>query len=130
MKNGSSYDTRFLVEMFYESEPERLDKIREILRRSKPNYLSTIVLSEFFRLTLEKEGNVVAELRSKSLMRDFRLINVDSEIAVQAAIIKCAENEIPFADSLIASTAKILKVPCYTDDPHFKSIEGVLVKWI
>jgi len=126
---GSSYDTRFLIELFYANGAETKGKVRTALVGSKPNFLSTAVLSEIYKLTLEKEGRDVADLRINSLSRDFRLVGVDKEVAIQAALIK-HKHGIPFADSLIASTARVLKVPCYTDDPHFRGIGGVAVKWI
>ena len=126
---GSSFDTRFLIELFYTSDARTRDEIRNTLLGSKPNFVSAAALSEIYKLTLEREGKDVAEIRANSLSRDFRLVNVDKDIAVQAALIK-HKNAIPFADSLIASTARILGVPCYTDDPHFRGIEGVVVKWI
>jgi predicted nucleic acid-binding protein len=126
---GNSYDTRFLIELFYADEEGTRHKIKDILLVSKPNFLSTAALSEIYKLTLEKEGKEVAEIRANSLARDFRLAYVDKEIAVQAALIK-HKHGIPFADSLIASTARVLRIPCYTDDPHFRGIEGVTSKWI
>lgn len=126
---GTSYDTRFLVELFYSSDANTQSKIRSLLLSSKPNFLSTAALSELYMLTLEKEGRDVAEIRANSLAKDFRLVDVDREVAVQAAIIK-HKHAVPFADSLIASTAKMLGVPCYTDDPHFRDIVGLTVKWI
>ncbi|MDG6988816.1 MAG: PIN domain-containing protein [Nitrososphaerota archaeon] len=126
---GSSYDTRFLIELFYADEADTREKVRRALLRSKPNYLSTAALSEIYKLTLEKEGRDVAELRANSLARDFRLVDVDKEVATQAALIK-HKHGVPFADSLMASTARILNVPCYTDDPHFRGIDGVTLKWI
>ena len=126
---GSSYDTRFLIELFYTGDTAMKGRIRNTLLSSRPNFLSTAALSEMYKLTLEREGKDVAELRTNSLSRDFRLVDVDKDIAVQAALIKHV-NGIPFADSLIASTARVLDVPCYTDDPHFRGIEGVIAKWI
>jgi predicted nucleic acid-binding protein len=127
---GNSYDTRFLIELYYSSDEMQLAKIRETILRAKPNYLSTAVLSEIYRLTLQKEGKDVADIRANSLAKDFHIIDVNKEIAVEAAIIRNRNDKIPFADTLIASTAKILKVPCYTDDPHFKDIQGLTTKWI
>jgi len=126
---GNSYDTRFLIELYYASELAIKEKIKNVLLVSKPNYLSTAALSEIYKLTLEKEGKAVAEIRATSLAKDFRLVDVDKEIAVQAAIIK-HKHGIPFADSLIASTARVLRIPCYTDDGHFRGIDGVTSKWI
>ena len=126
---GNSFDTRFLVELFYSSNEDTQSKIRLILLNSKPNILSTAALSEVYKLTLEKEGKDVAEIRANSLSKDFRLVGVDKDVAIQAAIIKHRYG-IPFADSLIASTSKVLGVPCYTDDPHFHGIAGLTVKWL
>ncbi|MDG6990980.1 MAG: PIN domain-containing protein [Nitrososphaerota archaeon] len=125
---GSSYDTRFLIELFYAGEAGTKEKIRKVLLASRPNFLSTAALSEIYKLTLEKEGKDVAEVRANSLARDFRLVDVDKAVAIQAAQIK-HKHSIPFADSLIASTASILRIPCYTDDPHFRGIEGVALRW-
>jgi predicted nucleic acid-binding protein len=125
---GSSYDTRFLIELFYSEEAETKEEVRRALVGSRPNYLSTAALSEIYKLTLEKEGKDVAEVRANSLARDFKLVDVNREVAIQAALIK-HKHGIPFADSLIASAARVLKIPCYTDDPHFRGIDGVSLKW-
>lgn len=116
--------------MYYSSDEVQLAKIREIILRAKPNYLSTAALSEIYRLTLQKEGKDVAEIRANSLAKDFRLVDVNREIAIEAAIIKNRNEKMPFADTVIAATAKIMKIPCYSDDPHFKNIQGVAVRWI
>ncbi len=129
MKKGNSYDTRFLIEYFYSPESGRISKMKEILLRSRPNILSSAALSEIYGLMLRREGKQVAELRLKVLQRDFQIPPVDSQIAVQAAQIR-HKRPIPFADSLIAATSKVLSVPCYTDDDHFHGIEGVKVHWI
>jgi len=103
-------------------------RVKAVLTDSGPNILSTAVISEIYRLTLEREGKVVAEMRCASLAKDFKLVDVDKDIAIQAAIIK-HKHGLPFADSLVASTAKVLGVPCYTDDPHFHGVDGVTVRW-
>ncbi len=129
MKKGNSYDTRFLVEYFYSADHERISRMKEILLQSRPNILSSAALSEIYGLMLRRESKQVAELRLKVLRRDFQIASVDSQIAVQAAQIR-HKRPIPFTDSLIASTSKVLSVPCYSDDKHFHGIEGVKVHWI
>ena len=126
---GTSYDTRFLVELFYSSDRSRQEKIKDVLLRSRPNLLSTAALSELYSLTLQKEGREVAEVRANVLSKDFRLVDVDRGIAIQAAVIK-HKHGVPFADSLIAATAEVLGVPCYSDDPHLRAIPGLAVKWV
>ena len=61
---GASYDTRFLVELFYSSQANTQNRIRDVLLTSKPNFLSTAALSEIYKLTLEKEGKDIAEIRA------------------------------------------------------------------
>jgi len=126
---GTSYDTRFLVELFYSSDRSRQEKIKDVLLRSRPNLLSTAALSELYSLTLQKEGREVAEVRANVLSKDFRLVDVDRGIAIQAAVIK-HKHGVPFADSLIAATAEVLGVSCYSDDPHLRAIPGLAVKWV
>jgi predicted nucleic acid-binding protein len=57
------------------------------------------------------------------------VVDVDSKIAVSAAQIK-HKHSMPFADSIVAATAKALHAPCFTDDPHFESINDVSLKWM
>ncbi len=126
---SSSYDTRFLIELFHSTSSERQKKIRDILRESRPGIVSVIALSELYELTLRRAGREVADTQLRVLERDFRLIGVDEAIAIEAARIR-RQHKRPLADSLIAATAKLLDVPCYTDDAHFHAIKGLLVKWI
>ncbi len=126
---SSSYDTRFLIELFHSTSSERQKKIRKILRESKPNLISTIALSELYELTLRRAGRDVADMQLRVLERDFRLVGVDEAIAIEAARIR-RQHRRPLADSLIAATAKLLDVPCYTDDASFHAIKGLRVKWI
>jgi predicted nucleic acid-binding protein len=79
---------------------------------------------------LQKEGKDVAGLRENFLIKDFHIADITREIAIEATIIKNKNDKIPFADALIASTAKLLKIPCYTDDHHFKEIQGLTVTWV
>jgi hypothetical protein len=80
MTKGNSYDTRFLVLLYYSSDRNQQARIKEILLRSKPNYMSTAVLSEIYMLTLQKEGRDVADIRWRSLAKDFRLVDVRRKI--------------------------------------------------
>jgi predicted nucleic acid-binding protein len=126
---GNSYDTRFLAELYYSQEQNRQKKIKEILQTSKPNYLSSIALGEIYQIILKKEGRTVGDLRVQALRRDFELIDATGEVTLEAALIR-HHREMPHADSLIAATARLLDVPCYSDDPHFHLVENLKVKWI
>ena len=126
---GSSFDTRFFVELFYSSEERKLGRIKEVLLSSRPNYVSAAVLSEIYSLILSREGREVADLRAAAIRKDFHIVAVDSVIALEAGLIR-HDSHIPFADSLVAATARVMKLACYTDDPHFGSVRGVSIRWL
>ncbi|MGI0080216.1 MAG: PIN domain-containing protein [Nitrososphaerales archaeon] len=85
-----------------------------------------MVVHEVHKLALEKEGEVVAQLRVRTIKNDFKVVDIDSSIAEEGARIAHSRRT-PMADSLIMATAKELKLPCVTDDLHFDSIKTV---WI
>lgn len=52
----STYDTRFLVEHYYFKEPSIQTKTKEAIRSYRIRYTSAIIISEVYKLTLEKES--------------------------------------------------------------------------
>jgi len=95
------------------------------LERPKP-YVSTISLHEVYKLTTAHDGRAVADLRVDTIKKQFKMIDVDSEIAEEGARIG-HKSKVPMADALIMATAKRLRVPCVTDDPHFTEVKKVWV---
>jgi predicted nucleic acid-binding protein len=83
-------------------------------------------LFEIMKLSIEKEGKDVAEIRALTIQREFKVVNVDAEIATEGGRLG-ARLRIPMADALIMATAMKLKVPCVTDDPHYTEVRRV---WI
>lgn len=125
----NTFDTRFFVELYYSNDP-RVHKItKEIIASSRDRYISTIVVSEVYKLTLEKEGRETAKLRVNLLAKDFKMIDVDNEIAVQGAELR-HRYKIPLADSLIAATSIELNAICYTDDQHISMIKEAKTRWL
>lgn len=125
----SLYDSRFFFEHFYSNNENILKKTIEEIRNIKNRYISVIVIHEIYKLTLEKEGKDVAELRVKILEKDFKIIDVNLNIAKISAQLR-HKYRIPMADSIIAATAMELNLPCITDDPHIKNILEIKTKWI
>ena len=123
------YDTRFFIEHYYSKNPEVLQKTKEELRKTKQKYISAIVIHEVYQLTLGREGRETAILRTELLKEDFKIVNVDSEIARNSADLRF-KYKIPMADSIIAATCLCLNTSCFSDDPHFKSIKEIKTKWI
>ncbi len=125
----TTYDTRFFVEHYYSGDTRVTQSTTSEIRRERDKAVSSIVVHEVYRLTLQKEGRQVAQLRVGLLEKDFEVIPVNHELAVVSAEIR-QENEIPMADSIIAATASKLRAVCVTDDPHIQKVRGVKTRWI
>ena len=123
------YDTRFFVENYYSPDPIIIKKLKEFLGKTKERYISAIVIHEIYQLTLRKEGRETAILRATLLEQDFRVVNVDAEIAKLSAEIRL-NHKISMADSIIAATAISLKAICISDDLHFKTVSEIKTQWI
>jgi predicted nucleic acid-binding protein len=106
-----------------------LKKTKHELSGKGPKYISVVTIHELYKLTLEKEGREVARLRIQLLKKDFRIIPVDEELAVLSAEIR-SKQRIPMADSIIAATAKLHRLECVSDDPHFSQVREIKTRWI
>jgi predicted nucleic acid-binding protein len=91
--------------------------------------VSAVVLHEVFWLTLGCEGKETAVLRADLLEKDFRIVDVDAEIARISAELR-HKYRMRLADSVIAATALVLKAQCLSDDPHLKKIKEIKTRWI
>jgi predicted nucleic acid-binding protein len=120
------FDTRYFWTIFTEKDSESIGRLKVIFERSKKRLVSSITIYEVHKLTLESDGEDVAELRINTIKRDFDVIDVNSSIAEEGARIAHVQRS-PMADCLIMATAREMKVPCVTDDPHFNYIKTV---WI
>jgi len=125
----TAYDTRFFIEHYYSKNKKTLQKTKQEIRKTKQKYISVIVIHEVYQLTLKREGRQTAKLRTNLLEKDFKTINVDTEIAKTSAEIR-HKYQIPMGDSIIAATTLALKATCVTDDPHLEAIKEVKTKWI
>lgn len=124
------YDTRFFVEHFYSSDQQVLDCTRrEIDSLESQKLVSVISIHEFYRLNLERVGRDVAQIRARMIDDVFEVVNVNEEIALEAAEIR-KRYGVPMGDGLIAATAKTKGGICVTDDPHIRGIREIKSKWI
>src|SRR5665647_460047 len=122
------YDTRFFVEYFYSDDVEFVKKLKEELRSVKERMVSSLTVHEMHRVNLQREGKAVAALRSNAIRGDFRVLDVDYEIAVKSAELR-STNHMPMADSVIAATAQIHDCILFSDDAHFKEVKNLKTKW-
>ena len=122
------YDTRFFSTLYYSKDERLLQKIREEKRRQE-KFISTVVIHEVYRLTLQREGRETAVLRIALLKQDFKVIPVTAEIAEVSAEFR-HYYKLSMGDSMIAATASSLKALCVSDDPHLRQIKEIKTTWI
>ncbi len=123
------FDTRFFIEHYYSKDADVLRKTKEEIRKTREKYVSAVVVHEVYQLTLEREGRETAVLRTSLLEKDFKVVDVDSEIAKSSAEIR-HKHKISLADSVIAATSLFLDATCVSDDPHLKAIREIRTRWI
>jgi predicted nucleic acid-binding protein len=125
------YDTRFFLAKYTAKEQPVRRKLQAELDAEKPRYVSAITVHEVYRIALETEGREVAKMRKTAIQRDFRIIAVDADIASEAAEVKVAQaKDFPLADAIIAATAILRKLVCFTDDHHLKALNGLKTRWV
>ena len=72
----------------------------------------------------------MARMRKSTIERDFEIVDVDSDIAAEAAEIKVAQRQdFPLADAIIGATALVRRLTCLTDDEHIKRLE-IKTRWV
>ena len=118
------FETRYFWAVFTGRDQGLLKKLRALLQRSKATFASSISIYEVYKLTLAHEGKTVADLRVTTIRKEFIVVDVSPEIAEEGARIS-HRLRVPMADALIMATAKQLRVPCVTDDPHFAEVKKV-----
>jgi predicted nucleic acid-binding protein len=125
----TTYDTRFFVEHYYSGDKRVTQSTTSEIRRERDKAVSSIVVHEIYRLTLQKEGRQVAQLRAGLTGKDFEVIPVDEQLAITSTEIR-QEYGVPMADSIIAATAASLRAVCVTDDPHLQNVRRIKTRWI
>lgn len=83
----------------------------------------TISLFEVFkRVLIEKNRNDALE--AVAIMKDGHVVDLDDSLALVAAELSY-ELKLPMADSIILATARANDATLWTQDAHFKGMEGV-----
>ena len=120
------FDTRYFWAVFTSKSPDFVKKLRGIFDDSRNAFASSITLYEVYKLSISQEDRTVTEVRVNSIKKEFTIVNVDPEIAEEAARIS-HRVKVPMADALIMATARKIRVPCATDDPHFTEVKRIWV---
>jgi len=129
MPQKSIYDTRFFVGYFYSDDERVLSRLKEDLRATRERVVSAVTIHEIYKIVLEREGREVAKHRGETIRRDFEVVGMDYELAIESAEIR-REYRIPLADSVIIATAQRWGCPVVSDDPHFQKVKEVKTRWI
>jgi len=124
MPQRSVFDTRFFVEYFYSGDDSALRRLKEDLRATRERIVSVVTIHEIYKIDLEREGREVAKLRGETIRRDFEVVDMDYELAIESAEIR-RQYRIPLADSVIIATAQRGGCPVVSDDPHFENVKKV-----
>ena len=125
------YDTRYFICVYTAKDPDLKRKLKRELETPRARYTSAITIHEVYRLSLQNEGREVARIRKSAIERDFQIIDINSDIAAEAAEIKVAHGvDFPLADALIGATAIRHKLDCFTDDDHIKGLADLKTRWI
>ena len=83
----------------------------------------TICLLEVFKRVYQQRGEDAA-LQAAAAMHQGLVVPLDATLALKAARIS-SDLKLPFADSVILATAQIYRGVIWTQDTHFKGLEGV-----
>jgi predicted nucleic acid-binding protein len=120
------FETRYFWARLAPSDSVQLRKLRMLYDESRERLVSSVTIFEIFKLSMEKEGADVAELRARAIRNEFEVVSIDWEIAREGGRFG-ARLRIPMADALIMATAKKLRLPVVTDDPHYTEVKRVWV---
>jgi predicted nucleic acid-binding protein len=83
----------------------------------------SITIYEVHKRALQTRGQQVA-FADTAYMHQGLVVDLDAEIAVASAVIS-HELKLPLADSVILATARMFDAILWTQDEHFKGMDGV-----
>lgn len=107
----------------YLADTKNAKNYAEAIENTDELIVSSINIYEIYKKVLkEKDENTAIQIIG--LMKQSKVIDVTSSIAIQAAKLSYEEN-IPMADSIIYITAKENDAIVWTQDADLKNLEGV-----
>lgn len=110
----------------YIADDSNANFFEESIVDSENLLVPTICLYEVFKRVLQEFGEERA-LDAMGIMSLGTIIDLDRQIAIHAAQIS-NELKLAMADSIILATARAYAAVLWTQDEHFKGIEGVKYK--
>jgi predicted nucleic acid-binding protein len=99
------------------------DKVSSAIEDLQSLVVPSITLLEVFKKVL-KERDEDSALLAVAHMRQGTVVKLDSDLSIYAAKVS-VENNLALADSIIYATAKKYQGILWTQDKHFKNLDGV-----
>ncbi len=103
----------------YFADTDRADLFAAVIDAVETLVVPVLTVYEVFKKLNREAGEDTATL-ALSLMQRGRVVDVDSALALEAAV-----NGLPLADSLIYATAQRHGAVLWTQDAHFDGLPGV-----
>ena len=95
----------------------------EALEKADLVLVPSVCIYEVGKLLIREIGEDLA-LEAIAAMKQYRIIVIDADISLEAAFLSL-KHEIPFADSIILAVSKKYRAVLWTNDAHFKGLDGV-----
>jgi predicted nucleic acid-binding protein len=127
-------DTRFFLTHYVAATEELKTKTsRKMVELQRETaFVPTIVIHETYKFMCANLGKEVAELRVNSILTSrFRIVDLNTKIALTSAVLRCRYSDLPTADSIVAATSiETRSKHVLSDDPHFKKIDDIHTEWL
>ena len=107
----------------YFAEGSNADFFAPAIEDTKNLLVSVICIYEVFKKLLQQSGLNEAQIHVSD-MKQGEIVEIDESLALSAAKLS-AELKLPMADSLILATARANNATLWTQDEHFKDLDGV-----
>jgi toxin FitB len=99
------------------------ERYAPVIQKSSELIVPVICIYEVFK-QVARQHNEEEGLKAVGLMTSGKVVELSQEIALQAALLSL-EHKLPMADSLILATTRHHQAILWTQDEHFKGLEGV-----
>ncbi len=127
-------DTRFFLTYLHADNDLLRRKVRSKMNelRGEGAVLPTIVIHEVYKFEHQKFGREVADNEWRSIeAAGFRIVGLNVGIAKASAILRCGQDDLPTADSIIAATAIDQNASrVVSDGEHFAKIKAIKTEWL
>ena len=107
----------------YFAGTEKAEHYAKIIENPEQLIVPTLSIYEVFKKMLQQRSEHEA-LQAAAAMQQGKVVDLDVRIAIEAARVS-SEKHLPLADGVILATAKQYLAVLWTQDAHFKGMEGV-----